>query len=193
MIFRARNSYSITLKRAHNLLGIPKDPPPPSSSISHGQVGQVHISREQIQEAFRKAAKCYHPDIIAAAGRAVDTAATTTTAQTTQTIKNDANRTFRECNEARELLLDYYVNRKYYIPPEVIKSVKDHPPPPIEDESLFSIWTHNHSFQLEVFLRLSVCLGLAVTTYFHDLGKGQRRKEYLQRRDNEFYSFGPQR
>jgi len=194
MIFRARNSYSITLKRAHNLLGIPKDPPPPSSSISHGQVGQVHISREQIQEAFRKAAKCYHPDIIAAAGRAVDTAATTTTAQTTQTIKNDANRTFRECNEARELLLDYYIHRKFYIPPEVIKSVKDHPPPPpIEDESLFSIWTHNHSFQLEVFLRLSVCLGLAVTTYYHDLGKGQRRKEYLQRRDNEFYSFGPQR
>jgi hypothetical protein len=122
MIFRARKSYSITLKRAHNLLGIPKDPPP-SSSISHGQVEQVHISREQIQEAFRKAAKCYHPDIIAAAGRAGDNTATTTAAQTTQTIKNDANRTFRECNEARELLLDYYVNRKY-IPPEVIESVK---------------------------------------------------------------------
>lgn len=189
MIFRVRKSYSITLKRAHTLLGIPKDPPP----IIHGQVGQVNsISREQIQEAFRKAAKCYHPDILAASGGVDAAAATTTnTEQTRTTTKIDANRTFRECNEARELLLDYHVNRKY-IPPEVIESVKDHPPP-IEDESLFSIWTKNRSFQIEVFLRLSVCLGLAVTTYFHDLGKGQRRKEYLQRRDNEFYSFGPQR
>lgn len=187
MIFRVKKTYSITLKRAHSLLGIPKYYPP-QSNISHGQVGQVNsISREQIQEAFRKAAKCYHPDIVAAAG-GVDAAATTAHSPTT---KLDANRTFRECNEARELLLDYYINRKY-IPPEVIESVKDHPPP-MEDESLFSIWTQNRSFQIEVFLRLSVCLGLAVTTYFHDLGKGQRRKEYLQRRDNEFYSFGPQR
>lgn len=182
MIFRVKKSYSITLKRAQSLLGIPKDPPP--SNIGHGQeVGQINsISREQIQEAFRKAAKCYHPDIAAAAA---------TTAQATPTTKLDANRTFRECNEARELLLDYYINRKY-IPPEVIESVTDHPPP-MEDESLLSIWTQHRSFQIEVFLRLSVCLGLAVTTYFHDLGKGQRRKEYLQRRDNEFYSFGPQR
>ena len=103
MIFRVRKSYSITLK-PHNLLGIPEDPPP----IIHGQVGQANrISREQIQEAFRKAAKCYHPDILAASG-GVDAAAATAE-QTRTTTKIDANRTFRECNEARELLLDYYV------------------------------------------------------------------------------------
>ena len=137
MIFRVRKSYSITLKRAHNLLGIPKDPPP----IIHGHVGQVNsISREQIQEAFRKAAKCYHPDILAASG-GVDAAVTTTTTteQARTRTKIDANRTFRECNEARELLLDYYVNRKY-IPPEVIESVKDHPPP-IECPRFARSWT----------------------------------------------------
>ena len=99
----------------------------------------------------------------------------------------DANKTFRECNDARELLLDYYVRRRF-VPPEVVESIEDNPD---MDESLFSIWTSTRSFQIEAFFRLSICAGLAVATYYHDMNSVQRRKEQVHRRDAQFYQFGP--
>jgi hypothetical protein len=47
----------------------------------------------------------------------------------------DANKAFRECNYARELLVDYYF-RLRFVPPQVIESIEDNP---VVDESLFSI------------------------------------------------------
>ena len=82
------------------------------------------LSRDRIQEAFRAAAKRHHPDTAGAAdpGR-----------------RPSANETFRECNDARELLLDYYVRRRF-VPLDVVESTKDHPPVD-EDASPFSKWT----------------------------------------------------
>lgn len=168
MIFRRPSSYSITLKRAHSLLRIPRDQAISiSGEVTHNGCAP---SQHQIQEAFRAAAKRHHPD---AAG--------------SQTTKPDANKTFRECSDARELLLDYYVRRKF-VPPDVVESTKDHP----VDDSLFSVWTTNRSFQMEIFLRLSLCLGLAVGSYYHDLGMPERRRQQINRRDSQFYQFGPQ-
>ena len=99
--------------------------------------------------------------------------------------------TFRECHEARELLLDYYIRRKH-IHPEIVKSKQDKPPEGYADETLFSVWKSNRSFQMEVFLRLSLCLGLAVGTYYHDLYMPERRKKQIQRRDAQYHQFGPQ-
>ena len=180
MIFRRpRSSYTITLKRAHSLLKIPRADSTTRISIS-GEVTQHHNanipSRDLIQEAFRAAAKRHHPDLVAAQGQ--------------KATPSSANISFRECHEARELLLDYYVRQKF-IPPEIIESVKDKPPP-IEDESLFSVWTSNRSFQIEAFMRLSVCLGLAVGSYYHDLHLPEKRKQQLRQRDEGYYQFGPQ-
>jgi len=47
------------------------------------------------------------------------------------------------------------------------------------------------SLKIEVFLRLSLCLGLAIGTYYHDLDLPERRKQQIQRRDEEFSNFGP--
>ena len=172
MIFRRPKSYSITLKRAHSLLKITKNDP--KTSIISGEVthGSSIPSRVQIQEAFRTAAKCHHPDLASKANA-------------------NANATFRECHEARELLLDYYVRRKF-VHPEIINSTKNKPPEGHADESLFSVWNTTRSFQIEIFLRLSLCLGLAVGTYYHDLYLPERRKQQIKRRDAQFYQFGPQ-
>ena len=59
-------------------------------------------SREQIQSAFRTAAKLHHPDLI-------------NTTNSTKIKMNDTNTTFGECHEARELLLDYYYDESLYI------------------------------------------------------------------------------
>ena len=120
MIFCRPKSYSITLKCVHTLLEIPRDPAP---SIHGREVTQCSgiPSRDQIQDAFRKAAKRHHPDTVGAAAHS----------------RPNANKAFRECNDARELLLDYYVRRRF-VPPEVVESIEDIP---VMDESLFSIWT----------------------------------------------------
>jgi len=174
MIFRRpKPSYSITLKRAHSLLKIPRDS---KTSISGEVNDRIVPSRGRIQEAFRAAAKRHHPDIVAV--------------QTITKAKNNTNATFRECYEARELLLDYYVRRKF-VPPEIVESTKNNPPPADNDESLFSVWTTSRSFQVEIFLRLSVCLGLAVGTFYHDLHLPEKRKQQIQRRDAQYYQFGP--
>ncbi len=47
--------------------------------------------------------------------------------------RGQTNKTFREYNDARELLLDYYVRRRF-VPPEVVESIEDNP---VVDESLF--------------------------------------------------------
>ena len=68
MIFRRPKSYSITLQRAHSLLKIPREP---SSTISGSSSSSTSISREQIQHAFRAAAKLHHPDLLRGGGSAV--------------------------------------------------------------------------------------------------------------------------
>jgi hypothetical protein len=50
----------------------------------------------------------------------------TATATATKTLDKEANTTFRECHEARELLLDYYI-RKKFVHPEIVESCKDKP------------------------------------------------------------------
>ena len=173
MIFRRPSSYSITLKRAHSLLNIPR------SELKTTTAANVP-SRVQIQDAFRAAAKRYHPDLVSSFA---DTANTATN-----------NITFRECHEARELLLDYYI-RKKYLHPEIIQSAKDNPPPDINEASFLSVWTtitSNRSFQIEAFMRLTICLGLAVGTYYHDKYMPERRERQKKRRDALYEQFGPQ-
>mmetsp|Transcript_4674 Transcript_4674/g.7263 ORF Transcript_4674/g.7263 Transcript_4674/m.7263 type:complete len:154 (-) Transcript_4674:508-969(-) len=153
MIFRRRPKiYSLTLKRAHSLLKIPRETSP------------NQCSREQIQEAYRAAAKVYHPDA------------------------GGCTKSFRECHNARELLMDYYVHKKY-IRPEVISSPKDSLD---EDETLASVFA-NSSFRLEVFFRLSTCALLAGACFYNDYCRPLRRKIQLRKRDAQFYDFGPQR
>ena len=183
MFFRRPKSYTITLQRAHSLLKIPRDPP-----VSAGAEG-AHSngpSREMIQEAFRDAAKLHHPDLASK-----NAAKLSKFGSTFRSSKRDTNITFRECHEARELLLDYYVRQKY-VHPEIIQSTKNTPPNEDSKESLFSVWLENQSFQLEVALRLSLCLGLAVGTYYHDKHMPERRRQQILKRDEQFYQFGPQ-
>ena len=194
MIFRRPKSYSITLQRAHSLLKIPREP---SSTISgsSSSSSSTSISREQIQHAFRAAAKLHHPDLLRGGGSAVLGSSTAkisdaAAAAPSQLSKESNNTTIRECYEARELLLDYYV-RKSYVHPEIIHSTKDTPSEQSMDETWFSVWRNEKSFQIEVILRLSLCLGLAVGTFYHDLYLPERRKQQIQRRDAEFSNFGP--
>lgn len=187
MIFRRPKSYTITLQRAHSLLKIPRD-----SITSTTEEVSSGPSREQISEAFRGAAKRHHPDL--ATSSSGTTAVGNASRQVNQSgtaAKLDASVTFRECHEARELLLDYYVHRKY-IHKEILRSTKNKPRKDHADESLFSVWTKNKSFQFEVLMRLSICLGLAVGTYFHDKHMPERRKQQVRRRDEQFFQFGPQ-
>eukprot|EP00804_Cyclotella_cryptica_P015531 CCRYP_003563-RA/>CCRYP_003563-RA protein AED:0.17 eAED:0.18 QI:0/0/0.5/1/0/0/2/131/161 len=151
MFFRRPTSYTITLQRAHSLLNIPRD-----STTS------IVPSRDQIQEAFRAAAKRHHPDLANGAGtlRSNPAANLKNVGSTAYSTAKTDTVAFRECHEARELLLDYYVRRKY-VHPEIIQCTKNKPRKDYEDESLFSVWAANRSFQMEVFLRLSLCLGLA--------------------------------
>jgi hypothetical protein len=114
-----------------------------------------------------------------------------TTATATKSLNKEANTTFRECYEARELLLDYYI-RKKFVHPEIVESCKDKPSEKYGDETWFSVWRNERSFQIEVFLRLSLCLGLAVGTYYHDLYAPERRKQQIKQRDAQYYNFGPQ-
>lgn len=179
MFFRKLKSHPITLKRAHSLLNIPRE-------SLNSETAKLSPSRDQIQEAFRKAAKRCHPDL----SEMVKDCNRLGNSTFQLTAKEDANVAFRECIEARELLLDYYVRRKY-VHPEIIQSTKDKPQESA-NESLFSVWTESKSFQLEVFLRLSICLGLAVGTYFHDKHMPERRRQQILRRDEQFYQFGPQ-
>ncbi len=207
MIFRHPKSYSITLQRAHSLLKIPRDAT--NTSIreeltqSSGSSSVCSLSRDQIQHAFREAAKRYHPDLARGGGstarntakisleRAAASTTTTTTTTAPPLLSKEANTTtIRECYEARELLLDYYI-RKTYIHPEIIQSMNDKPRETYADETWFSVWRNERSFQIEVFLRLSFCLGLAIGTYYHDLYLPERRKQQIQRRDAEFTNFGP--
>ena len=103
MIFRRPKSYSITLKRAHALLKIPKSSN--TNTAIENDIVNNRPSREQIQSAFRTAAKLHHPDLIKT---------------TNSKIKmNDTNTIFRECHEARELLLDYYIRRKFVQPRDI--------------------------------------------------------------------------
>ena len=137
-------------------------------------------SREQIQSAFRTAAKLHHPDLI----------------NTNAKIKmNDTNTTFRECHEARELLLDYYVRRKF-VHPEILQSVKDKPPPDYMEEgswsSVLNSIASNRKFQIEACMRLSLCLALAIGTYMHDQNKPKRLEMQKRRRDAQYAQFGPQ-
>ena len=178
MIFRRPSSYSITLKRAHSLLNIPRGELKTTTTTPNVP------SREQIQDAFRAAAKRHHPDIVSSSA---DTA-------NTKTNSNDISITSRQCHEARELLLDYYI-RKKYVHPEIIQSVKDAPPPDINEASFLSVWTtitSNRSFQIEAFMRLTICLGLAVGTYYHDKYMPERRERQKKRRDALYSQFGPQ-
>jgi hypothetical protein len=189
MFFRRPKSYSITLKRAHTLLDIPRK----SQTCSSGDLtGSNGPSRDQILTAIRAAAKRHHPDIASSSKASISTR----TELKGPGVKNicstttiDANKMFRECHEARDLLLDYYVRRKF-IHPEVIQSTMNNPSK--DDESFFSVWVENRSFQLEVFLRLSICLGLALGTYFHDKHMTERRRQQIRRRDEQFYNIGPQ-
>ena len=176
MIFRRPiSSYSITLKRAHSLLNLPNNS---KTSITTGETTHKNVpSRDQIKEAFRTAAKRHHPDL------------------QTQKTHTASNTIFRECHEAKELLLDYYIHKKY-IHPEIILSTKEKPTADTQDEGTWlSVWssmTSNRSFQIEAFLRLSICLGLAVGTYYHDLYTPERRAMQRRRRDAQYAQFGPQ-
>jgi hypothetical protein len=195
MIFRRPKSYSITLQRAHSLLKIPRDASNTTliqSSTNNTNSVCTSLSRDQIQHAFREAAKRYHPDIIARSGGDENVAKKSleTAAAMAAPLSKEANTTIRECYEARELLLDYYI-RKTYIHPEIIQSMNDKPRDKYADETWFSVWRNERSFQIEVFLRLSFCLALAIGTYYHDLYLPERRKQQIQRRDAEFNNFGP--
>ena len=192
MIFRRPKSYSITLQKAHSLLKIPRESSISSnSSSSSSSSNRSNVSRDQIQHAFRAAAKLHHPDLARGFGNVAKISETTSTATAQPLLSKEANNTaIRECYEARELLLDYYV-RKSYVHPEIITSMKDKPREKYIDETWFSVWRNERSFQIEVFLRLSLCLGLAVGTYYHDRYLPERRKQQIQRRDLEFSNFGP--
>lgn len=160
MIFRPPRLHSITLKRAHSLLNIPRT-----------ESAGVHPSRERIQEAFRLAAKRHHPDLVK---------------------HQQSTRLFRECHDARELLLDHYVRRKY-IRPEIIESTKDRYEWDENQSTFSSVWdSSSRSFQVELFLRLFACLGLAVGTHYHDRWTPERRERQVRRRDEQFAQFGPQ-
>mmetsp|Transcript_25256 Transcript_25256/g.36071 ORF Transcript_25256/g.36071 Transcript_25256/m.36071 type:complete len:194 (-) Transcript_25256:55-636(-) len=191
MIFRRPKSYSITLQKAHSLLKIPRESSTISSSSNSSSNSSV--SRDQIQHAFRAAAKLHHPDLargVGAGSALLGNVAKISETAATPLISKEANTAIRECYEARELLLDYYV-RKSYIHPEIIKSVKDKPREKYADETWLSVWRTERSFQIEVFLRLSLCLGLAIGTYYHDRYLPERRKQQIQRRDLEFSNVGP--
>ncbi|KAL7538549.1 hypothetical protein ACHAWF_006123 [Thalassiosira exigua] len=176
MIFRRpQSSYSITLQRAHSLLGIPRVPIGGGEATRPRGTGVGDVpTREKIDEAFRAAARRHHPDAVAA-----------------RDDKHVAAARFRERVDARDLLLDYYVRRKF-VPPEVVESTGDRPPDGDGPSSLFSVRNAGRSFRTEALLRLSVCLGLAVGSYLHDLDAPERRKRQMQRRDAQFHQFGPQ-
>ena len=194
MIFRRPKSYSITLQRAHSLLKIPRDA---SSSIreglSHSSSNNISssssLTSDQIQHAFREAAKRHHPDLVA--GSSGSELGSRTKISVDTAASKEANSTIRECYEARELLLDYYVRKNCYLHPEIITSTKDKPRERYKDDTWFSVWRNERSFQIEIVLRLSLCLGLAVGTYYHDKYLPERRKQQIQRRDAEFSNFGP--
>ncbi|KAL7516361.1 hypothetical protein ACHAWX_001385 [Stephanocyclus meneghinianus] len=179
MFFRRPKSYTITLQRAHSLLNLPRD-----STTS------IVPSRDQIQEAFRAAAKRHHPDL-ATTLRSTSTINLNNVGSAACSLAKANTAAFRECHEARELLLDYYIRRKY-VHPEIIQCRKNNPRKGYEDESLFSVWTSNRSFQMEAFLRLSLCIALAAGSYFHDSYMPERRKQQIQRRDAQYHEFGPQ-
>ncbi len=161
MIFRSpRGAYSITLKRAHEVLKIPQ------LKLSKNKQIPV-VEKQNIQNAFREAARQNHPD-----------------------TRKGSKKIFQECHDARELLLDYYVRRKF-VPREVVESKAD-VPYEWKDDTLFSVWKTNRSFQMEAFLRLSVCLGLAVGTFYHDKTLPERRARQIRNRDAQFSNFGPQ-
>ena len=186
MIFRRPKSYSITLQKAHSLLKIPREP----NIISSSSISNSSVSRDQIQHAFRGAAKLHHPDLARGGGGAL-LGNTAKISETVLPLSKEANTAIRECYEARELLLDYYV-RKSYVHPEIVTSMKDKPREKYtDDETWLSVWRNERSFQIEVFMRLSLCLGLAVGTYYHDRYLPERRKQQIQRRDLEFSNFGP--
>ena len=180
MIFRRPKSYSITLHRAHSLLKIPRDG-------NGSDCSAAIISRDKIQHAFRAAAMRHHPDLVNSTSKSIESRSATATT----TLNKEANTSIRECYEARELLLDYYI-RKKFVHPEIIESCKDKPSEKYRDETWFSVWRNERSFQIEVFLRLSLCLGLAVGTYYHDLYAPERRKQQIKQRDAQYYNFGPQ-
>ena len=173
MIFRQPKSYSITLKRAHSLLKIPRNSTSSTSIGLNSPQSNVSPSREQILEGFRRAAKRHHPDL----------------AKASKCRDYDAKKIFVECQEARELMLDYYVRRKF-LNPKLVESTKDRFKWE-EESSLFSVWTSNRAFQIEVCLRYAVCLGLAVATYHHDKNMPKKRKLQIKRRDEGFSQFGP--
>jgi len=199
MIFRRPKSYSITLQRAHSLLKIPREDTTTtvlrvreeltqSISLSHGGP-----SRDQIQKAFREAAKRHHPDLARGVSSSLGNNATNKSAETPLTkaaVSKEADSTIRECYEARELLLDYYI-RKKFVHPEIIQSVLDKPSKK-SAETWFSVWGNERSFRIEVLMRLSLCLGLAAGTYYHDLYLPERRKQQMERRDAQYYNVGPQ-
>ncbi|EJK47882.1 hypothetical protein THAOC_33370 [Thalassiosira oceanica] len=123
----------MSLKRAHELL-----------KISRSQSDErVCVSKLQIQTAFRSAALLHHPDL-RRGSRSVGVSAESSAA---------SSELFRECSEARELLLDYYVRHKF-VPKNVVESTRNVP----HDDTLFSVWTTNRSFQLEVFLSVVILL-----------------------------------
>lgn len=166
MIFRPRQ-HSMSLKRAHELL-----------KISRSQSDErVCVSKLQIQTAFRSAALLHHPDL-RRGSRSVGVGAESSAAASSEL--------FRECSEARELLLDYYVRHKF-VPKNVVESTRNVP----HDDTLFSVWTTNRSLQLELFLRYATCLALAIGTYYHDKDMPARRKRQVLRRDEQFSNFGP--
>ena len=153
----------MSLKRAHELLKIPRSQ------------NDERVSKLQIQTAFRSAAMLHHPDL--RGGRSVGASAESSA---------ESSELFRECSDARELLLDYYVRRKF-VPKHVVESTRSVPP----DDTLFSVWTTNRSFQLEVLLRYATCLALAIGTYYHDKDMPAKRRRQILRRDEQFSNFGP--
>ena len=120
MIFRRPKSCSITLQRAHSLLKIPREPSGTiRDELTQNSSSSTSVSRDQIKHAFRAAAKLHHPDLVrGGAGSALlGTTAKilSEAASATAPLSKVANTTIRECYEARELLLDYYVYRKAMI------------------------------------------------------------------------------
>lgn len=97
MIFRRPKSYSITLHRAHSLLKIPRDGElriTQSGNNNGSDSTAAIISRDQIQKAFRAAAKRHHPDLVNT-NQSIESTSAAATA--TSTLNKEANTTFREC------------------------------------------------------------------------------------------------
>lgn len=93
MFFRPTRSTTLTLHQARATLSLSLLP----SKNGGASSSTAALSKDQIQEAYRVAAKKFHPDSSA----------------------TGCSKSFQKCHDARELLLDYYI-RKKHISPDVL-------------------------------------------------------------------------